>query len=93
MEAQIFDILENKIDQALSMISQLTDENTTLKQKVQELSQELQRREEQIHTLEEELKKAKNMQVELDTYHEKQDRIRNKVETLLDKLREFEEIQ
>ncbi len=93
MEAQIFDILENKIDQALSMISQLTDENTALKQKVQELSQELQRREEQILTLEEESKKAKNMQVELDTYHEKQDRIRNKVETLLDKLREFEEIQ
>lgn len=93
MEAQVFDILENKIDQALSMIAQLTEENTVLKKKVQELNQILEQKEEAILRLEEESNKAQNMKVELNTYHEKQDRIRNKVETLLDKLKEFEEIQ
>lgn len=93
MEAQVFDVLENKIDQALSLIAQLKEENANLKQKVQELNLIIQQKDEEILTLEQESNRAKNMKVELDTYHEKQDRIRNKVETLLDKLKEFEEIQ
>ena len=93
METQAFDVLESKIDQAMQLIVKLKNENQALKLKLQEMGNTLQEKEKIISKLREESEQAKTMEVEINQYQEKQDRIRNKVETLLDKLKEFEEIE
>ncbi len=93
METQAFEVLEGKIDQALDLITNLQKENQTMKLKLQEMNKLLQEKENTVIKLREESEQARTMEVEINQYQEKEDRIRNKVETLLDKLKEFEEIE
>ena len=92
MENQTFDVLEEKIIKILSMLDQLKNENQKLKQKNQELQALVKEREEDIQRLKTESESFDGMKIEIETYKEKQDRIRAKVEKLLEKLKEFEDI-
>ncbi len=93
MDDQNFEVLEEKIDQVLSMLSRLKTENRELQQKNTELQSVVDEKEKTIQTLKSEYEHYHEMQTEIETYREKQDRIRSKVETLLQKLKEFEDIQ
>ena len=93
MEHQDFEVLENKINKMLSMLNRLKAENEELVNKNRNLQSLLDEREKIIQTLKAEKNQYSKIQNEVDTYRESQDHIRAKVETLLDKLKEFEDIQ
>lgn len=92
MENQIIDVLEQKILQVLAMSSRIKSQNQELQQKNQELQSKLEEKERILLTLKEEAEQGKKVQDEVETYKEKQDRIRSKIENLINKLKEFEEI-
>ncbi|MBN2031290.1 hypothetical protein JW824_13730 [bacterium] len=92
MEDQSFDILEKKINKILSLIEHLRKENTELKDENQKLQNNCEEKEEKILSLKEELEHHRHMKNEIEVCKEKEDRIRLKVETLLSKLKEFENI-
>ena len=92
MDHQAFDVLEERIDQILSLVSDLKIENEQLKNAHQAMKSSLEEKERTIITLQEEVERFKSMRNEVETYREKQDRIKNKVENLLDKLKEFEDV-
>jgi chromosome segregation ATPase len=91
MENQIFDVLEQKIVQVLGVVSRLKSQNQELARKNQELQSKLEEKERIILTCKEELEQRKKTQNDVDSYKEKQERIRFKIESLVEKLREFEE--
>ncbi len=91
MENQIFDVLEQKIIQVLGVVSRLKSQNQELARKNQELQSKLEEKERIILTFKEELEQRKKTQNDVDSYKEKQERIRFKIESLVEKLREFEE--
>lgn len=92
MENQSFDILEEKINKILSLIEHLQKENILLKDENQKFQQNCEEKEEKIKLLNQELERHSNMKNEIEICKEKEDRIRSKVETLLSKLKEFENI-
>jgi len=92
MEDQNFEVLEEKINQVLSMLNRLKTENKELRQKNMELQANVDEKEKTIQTLKSESEHYLGMKTEIETYREKQDRIRTKIEALLQKLKEFEDI-
>ena len=92
MDNQSFELLEKKIDQILAKLSELKKENTALKERNQELQSIISEKESKIQELSEATESSQSMQTEINDYKEKQDRIRIKVEGLLDKLQEFEQL-
>ena len=92
MDHQAFDVLEERIDQILALVSDLKIENEQLKSAHNAMKSSLEEKERTITTLQEEVERFRNMRSEVETYREKQDRIKNKVENLLDKLKEFEDV-
>lgn len=92
MDYQAFDVLEERIDQILSLVSTLKSENEQLRKAHQTMKVSLEEKDRTILALKEEVERFRNMRSEVETYREKQDRIKDKVENLLDKLKEFEEI-
>jgi len=92
MENEQFELLEKKINQLLSMITRLRSENAQLVNKVQETQQQLQQKEKQIQSMQSDTANIGNMKNQIAVYQEKEDRIRSKVEVLLKKLDEFEEV-
>ena len=92
MENQPFELLEEKINKILTLIENLKKENTDLKIQNQNLQQRCKEKEENIKLLNEELNQHRTMKNEIEVCKEKEDRIRSKVETLLSKLKEFENI-
>ncbi len=92
MENQIFDLLEQKIIQVLNMASHLKAENQELHLKNQQMQAKLEEKERILLTLREDAEQRKKVQDEIETYKGNQDRIRSKIENLIEKLREFEEI-
>jgi uncharacterized coiled-coil DUF342 family protein len=85
MDNQSFELLEKKIDQLLGKLNELKKENTGLKKKNQELQSKIQELTKVSET-------SQSMQTEIEDYRDKQDRIRLKVEGLLTKLQEFEQL-
>lgn len=93
MDKQSFDILEKKIDQLLIAFKQLKEKNQGLQQKNLELETMINEKDNQLITLKSELEKYQNAQLEIVDFKNKQDRVKNKVETLLEKLKEFEALE
>jgi hypothetical protein len=92
MDNQLFEQLEQKILQVLAVAARFKTENRELMQKNQELLSKLEEKERILLAVKEESERRKSAQTEMETYKEKQDRIRFKIENLLEKLKEFEEI-
>jgi uncharacterized coiled-coil DUF342 family protein len=92
MDLQFFDVLEEKINRIVNQVETLKVESRELRMRIQELQAVLEEKERVIYTLKSEVDKSRVVQNEIDNYRKNQDRIRSKVETLLDKLKEFEDI-
>jgi uncharacterized coiled-coil DUF342 family protein len=92
MDIQFFDVLEEKINRIVGRIETLKGENRELKMRIQELQAVLEEKERIVYTLKSEVDKTRGVQNEIDNYRKNQDRIRSKVETLLEKLKDFEDI-
>ena len=92
MDNPSFELLEKKIDQILAKLTELKKENAGLKERNQELQSILSDKESKLQELSKATESSQSMQTEIKDYKEKQDRIRVKVEGLLDKLQEFEQL-
>ncbi len=92
MDIQFFDVLEEKINRIVGRIETLKGENRELRMRIQELQAVLEEKERIVYTLKTEVDKTRDVKNEIDNYRKNQDRIRSKVETLLDKLKDFEDI-
>ncbi|MBN2201778.1 cell division protein ZapB [bacterium] len=92
MDLQFFDMLEEKVNRMVQQLSQLKTENRELRMRNQELQAVLEEKERAVYTLRTELDQTRAVQGEIDNYRKSQDRIRSKVETLLEKLKDFENI-
>lgn len=92
MHNQAFDVLEKKINNVLSMLDRLKKEKEELRQRNQELQSLIKEKDNTIQTLKTEVERHNKAQTEVDSYRENQDHIRTKVESLLEKLKEFESI-
>lgn len=92
MENQSFELLEKKIDQILNTLNELKKQNTELKERNQELQSTISEKEGKLQELSKATEYSQAMQSEIADYKENQDRIRAKVEGLLDKLQEFEQL-
>jgi len=93
MEDMSFEILEEKINTILSKMDQLKVENHDLRQKNQKLQATVEEKEKKIALLKSESMNYSDMQNNIQSYKEKHDRIRSKVENLLQKLKEFEDTE
>ena len=92
MENEALDNLENKINAVLSLVNTLRDENLELKNRNDALQRALKEKDEKIKTFQTETEQVHSMKTEVESYRNKHNRIREKVERLLDKLKEFEEV-
>lgn len=93
METQAFDVLEKKIDQLLFALKQLKQKNQDLNQKNLELKAIVSEKDKQLLSMKNEVEKYQQSQLEMVEFKNKQDRVKNKVETLLEKLKEFEALE
>jgi uncharacterized coiled-coil DUF342 family protein len=92
MEIQFFDVLEEKVNRIIGRIETLKGENRELRMRIQELQAVVEEKERIVYALKSEVDKSRGVQTEIENYRKNQDRIRSKVETLLEKLKEFEDI-
>ena len=92
MENQAFEVLEEKINHILAVVDRLKSENNDLRQKNQELQSLMNEKDNTIQTLQVEVERYRKTQTAVDSYKENQDHIRTKVESLINKLKEFEDI-
>ncbi len=92
MDLQFIDMLEEKVSRMVQQLGQLKTENRELRMRNQELQAVLEDKERAVYTLRTELDQSRTVQGEIENYRKSQDRIRSKVETLLEKLKEFENI-
>jgi DNA repair exonuclease SbcCD ATPase subunit len=92
MDLQFFDMLEEKVSRMVQQLGQLKGENRELRMRIQELQAVLEEKERAVYTLKTELDQSRSVQGEIENYRKSQDRIRSKVETLLEKLKDFENV-
>jgi DNA repair exonuclease SbcCD ATPase subunit len=92
MDLQFFDMLEEKVSRMVQQLGQVKGENRELRMRIQELQAVLEEKERAVYTLKTELDQSRSVQMEIENYRKSQDRIRSKVETLLEKLKDFENI-
>lgn len=92
MDLQYFDVLEEKLNKIVVQMDNLKTENRELRMRIQEFQAVIEEKERVIYALKTEVDKSRNVQSEIETYKKNQDRIRAKVETLLEKLKEFETV-
>lgn len=90
MENQMIDQLEQKVLQVLSVASQARAENQELRLQNQELMAKLEEKERMLLAVRNEVEQTQKARSEVETYKEKQERIRFKIENLIEKLKEFE---
>ncbi len=90
MEFQQFEILENKIVQALQLIEKLRHENETLRSEIASLKEELSRKEEEIAELNTKFEKEFENQRNTSYYQEREAQIRSKIEDMLARLEALE---
>lgn len=92
MEIQQLDILEERITRAIDLIGQLKSENEELKGRVIEIEGESQSKQRLIEQLKEENQGLRLLHNEASLGKEKQEKIRSKVEQMLSKLDELQEL-
>jgi FtsZ-binding cell division protein ZapB len=90
MDLQKFEILENKISEAISLIQKLRQENRELQTQVQTLQKENQDKDAQLGALREEVQKLKDNAQESHQFKAREEEIRSKVEKMLAKLEELQ---
>lgn len=91
MDKQPFDALEEKVNNILALLERVKKDNEDLRQKNQELQALVNEKELKIQSLNMDLESFRKVKTEVDSYRENQDHIRGKVESLLQKLKEFED--
>jgi len=89
MDLQQFEILENKISQAISMIQKLKQENGELQKRVETLQEETQEKDKMLGALQEELQQMKDNAQESQQFKTREEEIRSKVEKMLARLEEL----
>ncbi len=93
MDTQSLDVLEQKVNKIIYELNKCKKENLEMKHTINEFTLALNQKEKIIESLGEENERLKNVQSDINSYKENQDRIKNKVESLLEKLKEFEDYQ
>jgi|GEM_PF-1444183 FtsZ-binding cell division protein ZapB len=93
MDNQIFDTLEEKIDQILEYFGRLSRENRELKERLLAMEKQMGEQERTIQALGQMTEKTHGIENELETYRQKQENVRKKIDTLLNKLKEFEQFE
>lgn len=90
MENDSLDLLEKRIDELLSAFNRITEENRSLRIQTQNFERALEEKERIIQEIKSKLEQRSRVESEIEHYKVNQDTIRNKVESLIDKLKEFE---
>ena len=90
MEIDSLELLEKRINELLSAFNSISEENRNLRVQAQNMDKELVEKERIIQELKTQLAKSTQVESEIEHYKSNQDTIRNKVESLIDKLKEFE---
>jgi FtsZ-binding cell division protein ZapB len=92
MDLQQFEVLENKISQAIGVIQKLKLENRELQKQVQALQEENQEKDKKLGALQEEMQKIKDGAQESQQLKMREEEIRSKVERMLAKLEELQSV-
>jgi len=90
MDLQQFEILENKISQAISAIQKLKQENRDLQQRLEAVQAENREKDKLLGARQEELQKIKENAQESQQFKVREEEIRSKVEKMLAKLEELQ---
>jgi uncharacterized membrane protein YccC len=93
MDINAFELLEKKIDLLLELLHRLKQENEEFRQQIAELRHIVEEKEKQLLASKNEVEKYQAMQLEIAQYKDKQDRVKAKVERLIDKMKEFESLE
>lgn len=89
----VLEILEQKVGRLLQQLQELRKEKQELSSRCRQLEKMVHEKDLIIQQLKQDSEGSLGMRSEIETYKEKQDRIRVKVESLLQRLKEFEDIQ
>jgi len=92
LDIEQLDVLEKKVVQAVELIEQLKTENQSLKKDMSQFQTELESKDQVIKQLKEENQNLKLMQNNSVLEKEKEEKIRSKVEQMLNKLDELQYI-
>jgi uncharacterized membrane protein len=90
MDLQQFDVLEKKVSQLISLIDKLKTENGDLRRRLQEMESLQKNTDEQLRQARESIDKIRGNQDEANSFKEREERIRSKVEQMLAKLEELQ---
>ena len=93
MENITLEALEQKINTVLTLVQRLKEENNVLKQKNQELQSLITEKDKALEALKTDSETVTTMKTEIDSAKQRESRIRSKVEDLLNKLQEFEDVE
>ena len=93
MDINAFELLEKKIDLLLELLHRLKQENEEFRKQNAELRHIVEEKEKQLLASKNEVEKYQAMQLEISQYKDKQDRVKAKVERLIDKMKEFESLE
>lgn len=93
MELNAFELLEKKIDLLFELLHRLKHENQELRQQNSELKRAVEEKEKLLLVSKNEVEKYQTMQHEIAQYKDKQDRVKAKVERLIEKMKEFESLE
>ena len=93
MDINAFELLEKKIDLLLELLHRLKQENEEFRKQNAELRHIVEEKEKQLLASKNEVEKYQAMQLEIAQYKDKQDRVKAKVERLIDKMKEFESLE
>jgi len=93
MDSQVFDVLEKKIDYLINTLKKKQIECEELRKRNLELKTIIEEKDKRVMTLKNELESCQNTQLEVEEFKTKQNHVKNKIETLLEKLKEFEALE
>jgi predicted RNase H-like nuclease (RuvC/YqgF family) len=93
MDSQAFDILEQKLHKILTKLEVLKGENEKLKLKNQELKSLVEEKENRLQSFQTESEEVTHMRTNLEAYQSNEKMIRTKVESLLQRLNDFDDIE
>ena len=90
MDIQQFDALEKKVTQLIGLIGKLKTENSDLRRRLLEAESIQKHTDEQLRQAREALEKVRGNQDEANSFKEREEKIRSKVEQMLAKLEELQ---
>lgn len=83
-------LLEEKITQVIIKLKSLSDENSVLNSRVQELNEELGKKDEQIISFKKELEIANKLKENIDKLNSERDAVKSQIEGLIGELESIE---